>query len=433
MMNPIRYLIAVVALCAMAGAGRAVDRSVTTPEGLVTAIGSANPGDTISLAPGTYDFSTDKIRVNRPGDPGNPITVRASSPGTALLRFGSDGSFTVEGFLVSVPYWRFENLDIQGTCADDSRCEHAFHIVGDADFTLLINNRLHDFNAMVKGNISGGAFPDDVLLENNQLFNSAPRNTSNPVTPVDIVGGRRWVLRSNTIYDHAKAQGNQISYAAFFKGNSRDGIMEQNLVMCERFHTGGVRLGLSFGGGGTSPDSICEDGSCTPEHQNGTMRNNIIINCPADVGVYLNEALNSSIFNNTLYNTTGIDVRFGSSTAELRNNILNGRIRSRDGGLLIEGINLQQLSLADFQNWFTDPAGSDFSLLDGTFLVDQGENLAEVNNDFCNAPRNDGMNDLGAVEFSPGTECDTAVGGGRQYIFRDSFESGQPAPRGAAP
>ena len=65
---------------------------------------------------------------------------------------------------------------------------------------------------------------------------------------------------------------------------------------------------------------------------------------------------------------------------------------------------------------------ADFGLLDGASLVDQGENLAQVNNDFCNVPRNDGSNDLGAVEYSPGTECDTTVGGGRQFIFRDGFE-----------
>jgi high frequency lysogenization protein len=46
-------------------------------------------------------------------------------------------------------------------------------------------------------------------------------------------GGRRWQLRGNFIHDHAKGEGNGVSYAAFLKGNSRDGLIERNLVICE--------------------------------------------------------------------------------------------------------------------------------------------------------------------------------------------------------
>ena len=61
--------------------------------------------------------------------------------------------------------------------------------------------------------------------------------------------------------------------------------------------------------GGTGPDSICELGKCKPEHERGVMRNNLIVNCPADVGVYVNAGADTKILNNTLYNTTGIDMR----------------------------------------------------------------------------------------------------------------------------
>src|SRR5262249_23359599 len=153
----------------------------------------------------------------------------------------------------------------------------------------------------------------------------------NPVTPIDVVGGYRWVIRANYIHDHAKAQDNTISYAAFLKGNSRDGVFERNLVVCEMLHSGQIRLGLSFGGGGSSPDNICEDGTCNPEHQNGIMRNNIIAHCPADVGIYVNEGQNTLIYNNTLYDTAGIDMRFATTTGEVRNNLLGGDIQNRDG------------------------------------------------------------------------------------------------------
>src|SRR5690606_25151729 len=123
-------------------------------------------------------------------------------------------------------------------------------------------------------------------------------------------------------------------YAAFLKGNSRDGIIERNLVICELLHSGGARLGLSFGGGGSSHDPICEDGTCSPEHQGGVMRNNIVVGCPATLGIYVNKCADCRVLHNTLYDTTGIDVRYAVSSVEVRGNILSGRIRARDGATI---------------------------------------------------------------------------------------------------
>src|SRR5690606_22946082 len=131
----------------------------------------------------------------------------------------------VEGFKVSGANWVFENLTLRGVCADDSSCEHAWHIVGGADNTIIRNNVAVNFNAQIKANGEGDprVWPDDVLVEYNEFYDEAPRNTSNPVTKIDVVGGRRWIIRGNYIHDFAKGGGNNLSYAAFLKGNSRDG------------------------------------------------------------------------------------------------------------------------------------------------------------------------------------------------------------------
>ena len=395
---------------------------VATSAQLLAAVNSAQPGDVITLAPGNYDLSQ-TLYCDTPGTAAQPITVQALVLGTAKIR-----SNTVEAFRISAPFWDFENLDVQGVCPSDSDCEHAFHIGGGGDFTRIRNSRLHDFNAEIKGNGDGTppVFPNDVLIEGNELFDAAPRQTSNPVTPIDVVGGRRWVVRGNFIHDHAKAQGDQISYAAFLKGNSRNGTFERNLVICERDTSGFVRLGLSFGGGGTSPESICEDGTCTPEHQNGIMRNNVIINCPADVGIYLNKAQGTGIYNNTLYNTTGIDVRFTASTADLRDNLLSGAIRNRDGGTSTQGSNLTGISLAQWAAWFVSPAIANFALLNGSQIVNLGQPLAQVTDDYCGNLRSDGAPDLGAVEYGGLGICDTTRpgGGAGTALLRDGFESG---------
>ncbi|MCC7018742.1 MAG: hypothetical protein IT332_03235 [Ardenticatenales bacterium] len=385
---------------------------VHTPADLTRAIAAAAPGDVITLAPGTYTLPP-KLAVTRPGTPDRPITVRAATLGDALLRFTStDGSY-VEGFLVTVPDWRFENLDLEGVCADDSRCEHAFHIVGEAERTVVDGCRLHAFNAMIKGNgqdmgaaAGGWRWPDDVVIRDTEFFSPAGRRTSNPVTPIDVVGGRRWRVVGNFIHDHFKDGGDRISYAAFLKGNSRDGVFERNLVVCELLHKGGIRLGLSFGGGGSSPDRICEDGTCSPEHQGGVMRNNVIAHCPADVGIYLNEAKGTRIEHNTLFGTAGIDVRFAASDADITGNLVQGRIRERDGGKARIADTLQGTA-ADFRAWFRNPDARDFTLKDGSAIVDQARTIPGLVDDWCGSARDDARPDIGAFEYRDGRTCDT--------------------------
>lgn len=418
----IRRCLALIAylLAAVAAPALALDVPVSTAGQLIAAIDAAQPGHVITLAAGTYTV-TQNLLCDTPGTAAAAIVVRAAALGTALIRFDA-----VEGFKVSAPHWRFENLDVAGICAAHGDCEHAFHVVGAADFTRIRGCRLHDFNAAIKGNGEGDpyVFPDDVIVEGTEFFNATARNTSNPVTPIDVVGGRRWIVRANFIHDHQKGLGDHISYAAFLKGNSRDGLFERNLVVCELLHTGGTRLGLSFGGGGSGPPGICEDGTCTPEHQNGVMRNNLIRDCPADVGIYLNAAASVAIHHNLLYGTTGIDVRFPASVATLRNNLLAGQIRNRDGGASTESGNLENVSTVEFEAWFTDPAGGDFTIEDGGALVDLGDPAAAVTDDFCARRRTDGESDIGPFEEGTGLPCDPAAAGGGGDLFQDGFETG---------
>ena len=387
-----------------AHAQRRVD--VTSVAELRAAVNAAAPGDDIVLAPGTYDIQG-KIAVRRAGRPDAPITLRALELGEAILRFDDP-----EGFHVLAAHWTFARLHIEGACSTHNACEHAYHIVAEADFTTIRENRLVDYNAAIKGNGDevGGTrvFPDDVVIEYTEIFNRSARNTGNPVTPIDVVGGRRWIVRGNFIHDFEKGGGNRISYAAFLKGNSRDGLFERNLIVCEWLHSGGIRLGLSFGGGGSQPERICEDGTCTPEHQGGVMRNNIIARCPADVGIYLNEAADAKVLHNTLYRTGGIDVRFQASTVELTGNLMDGRIRERDGGTANDRGNLVA-STADLMRWFADPdqLGFGLSAVGIAQIVDGGATGPDVTDDWCGRTR-DASPDLGAIEYEDGASgCET--------------------------
>jgi uncharacterized protein (TIGR03382 family) len=375
----------------------AAEIAVSDVEGLREAVGAAVAGDTIVVGAGTYTLDA-TLGLAASGTVGAPITLRGD--GATLV------SETVEALKVSGAYWHVEDLTIRGGCAADDMCEHALHIVGAADGTEVRGNTLVDFNAQIKGNgeeVDGvRVWPDDVVIEGNDLHDTRPRQTANPVTKIDVVGGQRWRIEANRIADFEKALGDTVSYAAFLKGNSKDGLMARNLVLCSDTFAGGVRVGLSLGGGGTSPDSICEDGTCTPEHQRGTLRNNVIAGC-SDVGVYLNAAQESVVIANTLYATSGIDVRFPASSVTVGNNVLDGVIRERDGGVATLGTNWEGVAFADV---FTDPATLDFTLRADPGLVDGGDAYAGLVDDFCGNPR-DAAPDGGAIEYA--MDCDTTA------------------------
>lgn len=411
-----------VALLAAADAAGARLVPVGDVTALRNALQNALPGDDIVLAAGTYVVDSN-LNCTVDGTASAPIRVRAATPRAALLRFGTG---LVEGFKVSGAHWQFEGLDIEGTCANDSNCEHAFHVFGNAEFLLLRDNVLRDFNAQIKSNgiavNSVYVYPDDAIVEYNRFYDTRGRNTGNPVTKIDVVGGRRWTVRGNTIYDYQKLGGDGVSYAAFLKGNSRDGVFERNLVRCSQQFSGGTRLGLSLGGGGTSPNSICEDGTCIPEHQNGILRNNVILSCN-DVGIYLNRATNTRIQHNTLYATSGIDVRYPESTAEIRNNLSGAGINLRNGGTSTNAGNLLNVSTANFAAWFQNPAVADFRLLNGASFVNLGVAAPQTVDDFCANRRSDGLPDIGAVEYDAQHRCGTDAGGGVPLrLFADGFE-----------
>jgi hypothetical protein len=362
---------------------------------LTRALAEARPGMVITLRPGTY--AIERTEISTGGTTGQPVTLRARKLGEVRLTTSA-----VEAFVLRAPYWIFENLEIDGIGPET---DHAFHIVGGADHTILRHNAFHDFNAAVKGNVGDGRFADDVLIEDNVIRNSTVRATESPVTPLDIDGGRRWIVRGNFIADFGKSGGNRVSYGAFMKAGSSGGIFERNLVICEWRTTGFTRIGLSFGGGGGETPEICEDRQCAPKHRDGIIRNNIILNCPADVGIYLNSARDIRIFNNTLIKSAGIDVRFPDSSAEIRNNIISGRVRERDGGVAVESSNLFASPADDLSSLFVDEASGDFRLRDGARIVKRGAALAEVSDDFCGRARDVDHVDLGAISYD-GPDCE---------------------------
>jgi hypothetical protein len=336
---------------------------VATPAEFIAAIAHARGGDVITFMPGTYRFEgIGYLDINQAGRSGEPITVRAEQPDTVFLEFNMG-----EGFKVLAPYWTFENLHIRGVCKEQTFCEHAFHIVGKASHFIARNNTIIDFNAHFKINGEERDFPDYGLIDGNTLSNSGARQTDRPVTLIDLVAASHWRISHNLIADFIKAQGDQISYGAFVKGAGADNRMEQNIVLCEHLLHGfpGQRVGLSLGGGGTGKE-YCRDRRCITEQDGGVIQSNLIASC-SDEGIYLNRAATSKVLHNTLIDTGGMSVRFVESSADMEGNLIDGPVRTREGGLLrasdnlITGAPRLYLGLHPVRDLFADTAAMNFT------------------------------------------------------------------------
>ena len=123
-----------------------------------------------------------------------------------------------------------------------------------------------------------------------------------------------------------------------------------------------------------------------------------------DVGIYLNKSGNTLVYNNTLVNTLGIDVRFEQSSALIGNNVLTGRIADRDGGSS-DRVNNLVFDMDELNEVFVAPTAGDFTLKSAESLVDRGNDLQAQERDFCGTPRGPGGVDLGAMEFNDGREA----------------------------
>lgn len=305
--------------------------NVSTPPEILSAVNSAHAGDVITVAPGDYELPG--LRLTASGDPQHKIVLRAAKPGTVELH-----SAAVEFMKISGSDWVVEDFDIAGTCTDDSQCEHAFHIVGRADRTIIRGNRIRDYNAHIKGNGENGHFPGDVLIENNTLFDTRPRVTDNPIAPVDVVGGARWVVRGNLIadfgkeLDHPPERTDDWSYAMFLKGNSERGLVAGNIVGCaiDAPPTPSIR-GIALGGSGTGPGLCDKGGDCRTEHRQGTIWGNVVFNCPAEPGIYLFQAQDTLVASNAVAATAGIDAVGIETSARISDNRLDGAIQVLGG------------------------------------------------------------------------------------------------------
>lgn len=360
----------------IAGRLAPANRLVDSIDALARAMAEAEPGDTIELGPGRYTLRRTLVAA-RAGTPARPIVVRAAQPGQVEI-----DSQVVQAVLVMAPHWQFLNLNWRGACAQDSQCEHAYHVVGAARGTVILNNRLVDFNAAVKVNGEAGQWPDHGLLQHSSLVNTRPRAIGASVAALDLVGANGWRIADNHVEGLVKTGGDRhaTAFGLCAKGAAEAVAIERNLVVCTRAQPWpeNATVGITLGCGTTRPD-FCRDGRCGAETVGATVANNVVAHCN-DFGLDLHQARAARVLHNSLVNTAGIDARGAASEARVEANLVQGRIRTRDGARVDATSNLVEPSL---EAWLVDATALD---LRWRALPDE-RSAAPLKDDFCARPR----------------------------------------------
>lgn len=389
--------------------------SVSATAELIEAINDASPGDVITLEPGVYTISQ-LVTIRQDGAEDNRIFLRAAELGQVTLELSH-----IENFKIYAKFWIFENLRFVGVCTNGQGCEHAFHIVGDADDLIFRNNEIIDFASHVKlngerlGPRAAQSFPDRVMFLDNLWHNTRYIRNNAPHNILNLDGGRDHIVRGNIFADYSTPPDLPKSASAIYpKASTSRILIEQNLIVCEKQRLEGeTNRGIELGDG--APASICDgdddqdgDGDCMErgQSQEAIVRNNIIIGCNnggSSAGLMVSSDRESLLLHNTVVGVGQRNAGFykGHPDHETywRANILERGINVQYAERMLNEVDNLAPTQEELNLLFAAPTEGDLSLLTPDSLTNQVVTDPDAPHDFCGYPRGPRA-DLGAIEYS---------------------------------
>lgn len=366
---------------------------------VIVALGQANAGDIVRVAPGVYDFM-DAIHLDSAGSPGQPIQ---------LIGDGNlgDVEFRIHGSLgFSIAGQDYVIAGISLSC-EGAQCSAArgFSIWGSARRITIRGCRTTDFSQHIKGWITNDTLdaPQDITIAGNEAYNTATYGGSSNVYNLD--GGARWRVVGNYVHDFGNAG---VNYGIFLKGATTQSVIERNLVagVHDRAAGSGAVVGISFGGGRMGTKWCAEgnsgSGGCICEDYDGIARNNIVVNT-SDAALHVNSACGSKFLNNIVYNSAivlQIQSFEGVGDIEVRNNVFDGALPGDNHMLASDNI-----ANADFIALYRNADSLDFSAGIGADALAASAPVPSVVFDYCGVMRSSTPS-RGAIEMP--AACDVA-------------------------
>jgi parallel beta-helix repeat protein len=397
------------------------DGSEAAPWGTIQgAVDSAEPGDTIVIAGGTYAGA----RIERSGTESAWITLTAA-PGAAVLinspgpNNQHDSNLELETWEGSgiVAYWIIEGLEVAnapnwGIDMRGNEDDHSHHFI-------IRNNKVHDNGVGSERTGIFTGFVDDIVIEGNESYANGEHGIylSN--------SGDRFVVRRNRLFDNMNC-GLHMNGDASQGGDGTisEGVVEANTIYgngvggCAGINMDGVtdsivRNNLLYDNHATGIAIFQQDGAvCSRDNR---ILNNTILN--AEDGrwaITLSDpaCINNKLFNNILYTAHSfrgsIELPTGSIPGlESDFNVVMNRFSIDDGNSVIDLSEWQALGydnnsfIADMAQLFVDIGADDYHLDADSPAVDVGVSLADVTEDLDGQARPAGAGyDIGAYEFS---------------------------------
>ena len=356
-------------LVALSAATALANATVTTWEGLRTAIGSANYGEVITLAKGDYTVTTAGVTIpagvtvrGETGDPADVVITDSISGKRAFELKNADsvlkdltvqgtGGQSIDGFHVWLSNGRMENCVITGGSGNgNANGSKGFNVYvsGSAVVTncVISNGKGVLFNCYGANLAVAGGLVVDCIITNGVVTRQGRGSN------VYISGGR--LLRCKVTDGEARCDNNNSSCYSYGGGiYAAGGVVESCLIKDNKVKGLSSRgAGIYFAGAATVVNCTIV-GSQTLDTDKAVQ---------TDVGVFLNNNESAKVVNTILFNNGGtIEKEYGTVNRDRFMCCASTVANSSDAGN-------KTMSAADFDQDHPD----DFVLIGGSPLMDAG-------------------------------------------------------------
>ncbi len=381
-------------------AGRTVD--VSDVESLVRAVDTAEEGDVIVLADGTYPLGGAYLWLDVPG----LTLISASRDREAVVLDGGYATTSIASITAS---------DVTIAHLTLTRAyNHPIHVMGGAEgdtlHPVIYGVAVVDPGQQgIKVNQAGGFYADGGLIACSHIeLTDAGRSHIRDgcyTGGVDMHQTRGWTLRDNHVQGFWCEVGLSEHGIHLWRANAETLIERNTVVDCAR----GIGLGLT-----TTPSEVRDHGiDCGPDYVDdyrGTVRNNTVFAADPDLfasssgfdtGIALNNACEATVVHNTVFSTAApfnsMEWRFEPTSGLVANNLASHNLMERTPDTVVATGNIEGAEAS----WFADAAAGDLHLAGTSDAVDAGDVLESglCDQDLDREPRVDGAPDVGADEL----------------------------------
>jgi len=365
---------------------------------LQAAIGNLSDDITLVLAPGIYELSHSlyikRNNVTILGGTGNCDDVVLVGNGMNNADYGD----VPHGVWVNSIGFKIAHLTIRDVY------QHTIIFNGGAESPQVYNVKLlNSGQQFIKSNpIEFGDGVDNGRVEYTIMeYTAAPTNHTNNsgyTNGVDVHAGKGWVIRNSLFKNfHTPDTARFLWNPAILMWNGASGTVAEGNIFID------VDRAIAYG----------LDDKPGNDHFGGIIRNNMIYYSPglysdfrrnnSDAAILVWDSPQSKVFHNTIL-TNGnlndaVQLRFSHAGVEVKNNLMDRPVRSRDGvGFVSAGNFLQAVP-----EMFVAPASGRLHLKDSALeVIDKVTQLSEVIVDFDGQSRPALVSDIGADELLPG-------------------------------